>query len=114
MVEGRRGLGRGLSALLDEAQAASTPEGRAAAGTLDLPIELVRRNPDQPRRAFAPTTLTNWRPPSANAALFSPSWCGRLWTSPVSIRSSPASGAGARRRWRGYGQSRLWCATLTN
>jgi len=57
MVEGRRGLGRGLSALLDEAQAASTPEGRAAVGTLDLPIELVRRNPDQPRRAFAPDDL---------------------------------------------------------
>ncbi len=57
MVEGRRGLGRGLSALLDEAQAASTPEGRTAAGILDLPIELVRRNPDQPRRAFAPDDL---------------------------------------------------------
>jgi len=51
MAESRRGLGRGLSALLDEAEA-GTPEGRAAAGTEEIPIELIRRNPDQPRRAF--------------------------------------------------------------
>jgi len=52
MAEGRRGLGRGLSALLDEAEAASTPEGRRAVGALDVAIELIRPNPDQPRRAF--------------------------------------------------------------
>ena len=49
MVE-KRGLGRGLSALLEDsnepaADAAMAPE-RA------LPIELIRRNPDQPRRHF--------------------------------------------------------------
>jgi len=52
MAEGRRGLGRGLSALLDEAESASTPEGRRAAGALDLPIEIIQRNADQPRRTF--------------------------------------------------------------
>jgi ParB family chromosome partitioning protein len=52
MAEGRRGLGRGLSALLDEVEAASTPEGRRAAGVLDVPIELIGPNPEQPRRAF--------------------------------------------------------------
>jgi len=49
----RRGLGRGLSALLDEVETASTPEGRRAVGALDIPIELIRRNPKQPRRRFA-------------------------------------------------------------
>ncbi|MGI8840689.1 MAG: ParB/RepB/Spo0J family partition protein [Caulobacteraceae bacterium] len=53
----RRGLGRGLSALLDETAAASTPEGRRAVGALDIPIELIRRNPHQPRRAFAEAEL---------------------------------------------------------
>ena len=48
----RRGLGRGLSALLDEAQTASTPEGRRAVGALDIPIEVIRRNANQPRRRF--------------------------------------------------------------
>ncbi len=57
MVEGRRGLGRGLSALLEETQAASSPEGRRAAGVLDIPIELIQRNPGQPRRNFSDTDL---------------------------------------------------------
>ena len=57
MAEGRRGLGRGLSALLDEVEAASTPEGRRAAGVLDISIELIRPNPDQPRKAFGPEEL---------------------------------------------------------
>jgi len=57
MAEGRRGLGRGLSALLEETQAASTPEGRRAAGVMDIPIELIRRNPDQPRRNFSEPEL---------------------------------------------------------
>lgn len=57
MAEGRRGLGRGLSALLDEVEAASTPEGRRAAGVLDIAIELIWPNPDQPRKAFAPDEL---------------------------------------------------------
>jgi ParB family transcriptional regulator, chromosome partitioning protein len=55
MAESRRGLGRGLSALLDEVDAAPAPataEARAASGALDVPIELIRRNPDQPRRVF--------------------------------------------------------------
>jgi len=53
MAEGRRGLGRGLSALLGEADAdiVPTPAGEAP-GTHEIPIELIRRNPDQPRRQF--------------------------------------------------------------
>lgn len=49
-AEGRRGLGRGLSALLGDpdAPAASAEAG----GAREIPIELIARNPDQPRRAF--------------------------------------------------------------
>jgi ParB family chromosome partitioning protein len=57
MAESRRGLGRGLSALLEEAQAATSQEARRAAGVQELPIELVRRNADQPRRHFEPEPL---------------------------------------------------------
>ena len=57
MAEGRRGLGRGLSALLDEVESASTPEGRRAAGVLDVPIEFIRPNPEQPRKAFGAEEL---------------------------------------------------------
>jgi ParB family chromosome partitioning protein len=57
---GRRGLGRGLSALLDEAEAPVSLEAGApvaAGGPQMTPIELVRRNPDQPRKTFDETEL---------------------------------------------------------
>ncbi len=57
MAEGRRGLGRGLSALLEEAQAAVTPERRREAGVVELPVEAIRRNPEQPRRVFGQLEL---------------------------------------------------------
>lgn len=48
-MEGRsRGLGRGLSALLGEAAEATTQP----AGVREIPIELIRPNPDQPRSHF--------------------------------------------------------------
>ncbi len=56
----RRGLGRGLSALLGESDALATPAPGAAPAEPAAPngppreiaIELLRRNPDQPRRSF--------------------------------------------------------------
>ncbi|MBV8684774.1 MAG: ParB/RepB/Spo0J family partition protein [Caulobacteraceae bacterium] len=57
MAEQRRGLGRGLSALLEEAHSAVTPERRREAGVVELPLELVRPNPEQPRRAFSQPEL---------------------------------------------------------
>ena len=50
MAEGRRGLGRGLSALLDEVEAPA--EGHRVAGVTEIPVEVVKANPDQPRRHF--------------------------------------------------------------
>ncbi|MDI7775816.1 ParB/RepB/Spo0J family partition protein [Asticcacaulis sp. EMRT-3] len=61
MSEKQRGLGRGLSALLgDQGAAAVTAEapastretGRDTGKGLEQPIELLVRNPDQPRRVF--------------------------------------------------------------
>jgi ParB family chromosome partitioning protein len=49
MAEGKRGLGRGLSALLGDPEA---PAAEGGAGAREIPIELIRRNPEQPRRAF--------------------------------------------------------------
>ena len=49
----RRGLGRGLSALLGEVESA-TP---SAIGVREIPIELIRRNPAQPRTHFDETEL---------------------------------------------------------
>ena len=49
MVETRRGLGRGLSALLDEVEA---PAEGGRAGVSELPVEAIKANPNQPRRRF--------------------------------------------------------------
>ena len=56
MSDRHRGLGRGLSALLGEA-AESQAEGPPPSAPSDTPIELIRRNPDQPRRAFSEAEL---------------------------------------------------------
>ncbi len=52
-AEGRRGLGRGLSALLGESE--TTAQG--GTGAREVPIELIHRNPDQPRTDFDETEL---------------------------------------------------------
>ncbi|MCW5761178.1 MAG: ParB/RepB/Spo0J family partition protein, partial [Phenylobacterium sp.] len=51
MAENRRGLGRGLSALLGEAEEISHAVDPAE-GVREIPIELIRRNPGQPRVHF--------------------------------------------------------------
>jgi ParB family chromosome partitioning protein len=60
----RRGLGRGLSALLGESDPApvrlnpGAPAAPADGGDpREAPIELLRRNPDQPRRTFGEVEL---------------------------------------------------------
>jgi ParB family chromosome partitioning protein len=60
-AEGRRGLGRGLSALLGENEVSATLDANAprpAAGLAHLvPIELLHPNPDQPRKVFGEAEL---------------------------------------------------------
>ena len=56
MAESRRGLGRGLSALLGEAEDIAHAVDPAQ-GVRELPIELVRRNPGQPRQSFPEAEL---------------------------------------------------------
>ncbi len=59
MSEKQRGLGRGLSALLGDASAniatvsAEVEKTGATTAAVEKPIELLMRNPDQPRRVFA-------------------------------------------------------------
>ena len=58
MSDKQRGLGRGLSALLGESSAAPQAANAevektvTATGAVEKPIELLVRNPDQPRRVF--------------------------------------------------------------
>jgi ParB family chromosome partitioning protein len=95
MTEGRRGLGRGLSALLDEVKTASTAEGRRAAGVLDMDIASIQPNPEQPRRAFATDELDE----------LAASIRERGVLQPILVRPLPGAGSeyqivAGERRWR--------------
>lgn len=91
----RRGLGRGLSALLDEAEAATTPEGRRAVGALDIPIELIARNPDQPRRAFAEENLAGLAASIAERGVLQP-----ILVRPLAETPGEYQIVAGERRWR--------------
>ena len=57
----RSSLGRGLSALMADLQTDETPparEGTQLEGTLMIPTEQIAPNPDQPRRIFDQTALS--------------------------------------------------------
>ncbi|MFN4157091.1 MAG: ParB/RepB/Spo0J family partition protein [Gemmobacter sp.] len=55
----RRGLGRGLSALMADVRVeAEGASGRAVAPDLHVPLDRIRANPAQPRRDFAPDALS--------------------------------------------------------
>ncbi len=48
----KRGLGRGLSALLGDSEEAQAQGGPAPSGLRDIPIDLIHRKEDQPRFRF--------------------------------------------------------------
>lgn len=102
MAEGRRGLGRGLSALLGESDAENPAAAGEAAGAREIPIELIRRNPDQPRRRFG----------EAEIAELADSIREKGVLQPVLVRPAPdAPGeyqlVAGERRWRASQQAGL-------
>ena len=54
----RRGLGRGLDALIPSRAATAEEEGEPSTGALLIPVGMIRPNPDQPRRSFDPAALS--------------------------------------------------------
>ena len=95
MAESRRGLGRGLSALIEEANSAATPEARSALGVRELMLDIVHRNPEQPRRAFGEEDLRE----------LTDSVRARGVISPIVVRPAPGKPGefqivAGERRWR--------------
>ncbi|MEW5686748.1 MAG: ParB/RepB/Spo0J family partition protein [Pseudomonadota bacterium] len=101
MAENRRGLGRGLSALLGEAEEISHAVDPAE-GVREIPIELINRNPEQPRRHFDP----------AEIAELSESIRDKGVLQPILVRPSPVKPGeyeivAGERRWRASQQAGL-------
>jgi ParB family transcriptional regulator, chromosome partitioning protein len=61
----RRGIGRGLAAIIPETEAEG-PELR------DLPLDLIRPNPDQPRTRFDPASISSLAASIADAGMVQP------------------------------------------
>ena len=94
MAEQRRGLGRGLSALLGEAEDIAHA-GEPADGVRVIPIELVHSNPGQPRQFFQEDDL----------ATLAESIRDKGVLQPILVRPSPRTGGeyeivAGERRWR--------------
>ena len=101
MAENRRGLGRGLSALLGEAEEISHAVDPAE-GVREIPIELIHRNPEQPRRRFD----------AAEIAELSESIRDKGVLQPILVRPSPTTPGeyeivAGERRWRASQQAGL-------
>jgi ParB family chromosome partitioning protein len=94
MAEGRRGLGRGLSALLGEADDGAEGQVTAADGLREVPIELIRRNPEQPRQYFAEAELAELADSIRASGVLQP----------ILVRPSKTAGefeiVAGERRWR--------------
>ena len=96
-----RGLGRGLSALMDDASDGDPPGG-AGEGVREIPIELVHRNPEQPRRHF----------PEDEIAELAASIRDKGVLQPILVRPSPKTKGeyeivAGERRWRAAQQASL-------
>jgi len=97
MAESRRGLGRGLSALLGEADDAAAPAGHGPSGegVREIPIELIHRNPYQPRTLFAEEELAELEASVRRSGVLQP----------ILVRPSPTTPGefqivAGERRWR--------------
>lgn len=92
----RRGLGRGLSALMADVQMATTStEPSAPRRDMLVPIEKILPNPDQPRRSFAPEALEELRASIAEKGVIQP-----LIVRPHPTRADYFEIVAGERRWR--------------
>jgi ParB family chromosome partitioning protein len=101
-AESRRGLGRGLSALLGEAdEEVVVAEGRAAGqrpgleGAREIPIELIHRNPNQPRQHFSEAELAELEDSIRSSGVLQP-----ILVRPSRARTGEFEIIAGERRWR--------------
>ena len=100
----RRGLGRGLSALMSDVDVAPTRAGRAedAKAEAFIPIDQISPNPDQPRRTFTEDALKELSASIAEKGIIQP----------LILRTNPRDKGGyeivaGERRWRAAQRAKL-------
>ena len=98
----RRGLGRGLSALMADVGPEPEAAGTARAPEREIPIEKIFPNPEQPRRSFAPEALDELAASIREKGVIQP----------LSVRPSPKQAdtyeiVAGERRWRAAQKAQL-------
>ena len=98
----KTGLGRGLSALLGEVDSPTAEINEPVQGTLEVPIEFLFPNPDQPRRNFDAAELSALADSIQQKGIISP----------ILVRQNPDDPkfyqiVAGERRWRAAQQARL-------
>jgi ParB family chromosome partitioning protein len=102
-AESRRGLGRGLSALLGEAEedAPVYGEGRSISagptleGAREIPVELIHNNPNQPRQHFSETEIAELEESIRTSGVLQP-----ILVRPDPTRPGEFEIVAGERRWR--------------
>jgi len=113
--EARSRLGRGLASLIGDVggEAAHVERPR---NQRKVPIEFLKPNPRNPRRAFSDTELGELAASVKQHGVIQPIVVRRSRARRIATRSSPASAAGAPRNLRActrYRSSRSMSAILT-
>lgn len=104
-----RGLGRGLSALIGDYPATqAAPAGESPKDALDVPLELIRANPQQPRRRFADDELEDLAASIRSQGIIQPILV-RPVTGPGPERYEIVAG---ERRWRAAQRAGLAAAPV--
>lgn len=103
----RKGLGRGLSALLADAATTSPPANTAeqsarSPGDLSIPIEKIHANPDQPRRDFDEAELAELAKSIEENGVIQP-----LVVRPDPQRAGAYQIVAGERRWRAAQRAKL-------
>ena len=92
--EPRRGLGRGLSALMADIAPSPAPDG-VRSSDLSVPVDRLHPNPDQPRRTFAPEALEELAGSIRERGIIQP-----LIVRPLASRPGHYQIVAGERRWR--------------
>jgi ParB family chromosome partitioning protein len=104
-IKRKKGLGRGLSTLLDDVGAAAqvaTDMSDTASGLRVVPIEMIRPNPDQPRRTFPSADMADLVASISEKGVLQP-----LLVRPDSSRPGNWTIVAGERRWRAAQQAKL-------
>jgi ParB family transcriptional regulator, chromosome partitioning protein len=99
--EQKRGLGRGLSALMADIAAPETPDAQRTADRM-VPVERVHPNPDQPRRSFTPDQLQELAESLRERGIIQP-----LIVRPHPEKSEHYQIVAGERRWRAAQMAQL-------